>query len=87
HRVEKLAGSIGNTKWDGLAFVVDNKTVVPLFVELSGGICFNNTVSKEISDEEKLVKHFINLLEIKKAEGVNNPCQFYKDISVGKGFI
>ncbi|GAA5797078.1 hypothetical protein HPULCUR_002457 [Helicostylum pulchrum] len=85
--VEKLAGSIGNTKWDGLAFVVDNKTVVPLFVELSGGICFNNTVSKEISDEEKLVKHFINLLEIKKAEGVNNPCQFYKDISVGKGFI
>lgn len=36
--VEKNASAIGNTKWDGIVFEVGDKTVNPMFVELSGGI-------------------------------------------------
>ncbi|KAI8058848.1 hypothetical protein BDF21DRAFT_348756 [Thamnidium elegans] len=42
--VEKNASATGNIKWDGVVFVVGNKTVTPMFVELSGGINFNNMV-------------------------------------------
>lgn len=43
---EKTASATGNTKWDGVVFVVENKTVTPMFVKLSGGINFNNTDKK-----------------------------------------
>ncbi|KAG1151298.1 hypothetical protein G6F37_001604 [Rhizopus arrhizus] len=75
--VEKNASATGNIKWDGIVFVVGNKTVTPMFVELSGGISFNSTDKKEIDDEKKLVEQFIKLLKIQKAEGVEMPCQYY----------
>src|SRR6478735_336214 len=77
YRVEKNASATGNIKWDGIVFVVGNKTVTPMFVELSGGISFNSTDKKEIDDEKKLVEQFIKLLKIQKAEGVEMPCQYY----------
>ncbi|CAO3693364.1 hypothetical protein CU097_002620 [Rhizopus azygosporus] len=75
--VEKTASATGNTKWDGVVFVVENKTVTPMFVELSGGINFNSTDKKETDDEKKLVEQFIKLLKIQNAEGVETPCQYY----------
>lgn len=77
YRVEKTTGATGNTKRDGVLFVVQNKTITPMFVELSGGIDFNSTEKKETDDEEKLIEQFINLLKIQKAEGVETPCQYY----------
>ncbi|KAI9339743.1 hypothetical protein BD770DRAFT_309118, partial [Pilaira anomala] len=38
--VEKTASATGYVKWDGVVFVVENKTVTSMFVELSGGINF-----------------------------------------------
>ncbi|KAI8081102.1 hypothetical protein BDF21DRAFT_339207 [Thamnidium elegans] len=40
--VEKQAPLTGDVKWDGIAFLVKNKLVTPLFIELSSGIDFNN---------------------------------------------
>ncbi|KAI9483796.1 MAG: hypothetical protein EXX96DRAFT_594399 [Benjaminiella poitrasii] len=40
--IEKNAPTTETTKWDGIAFKVDNKLVTPLFVELSGGVEFNS---------------------------------------------
>jgi hypothetical protein len=56
---------------------VNNKKVTPLFVELSGGIDFNSSPDKERSDEEKIIKQFVKILKVKKAEGAEVPCQFY----------
>lgn len=50
--LKKTASAPGNTKWDGVLFKVENKTVTPVFVELSGGINFNTTDKKEIDDEK-----------------------------------
>lgn len=86
YRVEKNASATGNIKWDGIVFVVGNKTVTPMFVELSGGINFNSTDKKETDDEKKLVEKFIKLLKIQKAEGVETPCQYYVRY-FGKYFI
>lgn len=77
YRVERQARSTGNVKWDGIAFQVKNKKITPLFVELSGGIDFNSGTEKEKGDEEKLIKHFIKTLKVKKAEGIEIPSQFY----------
>jgi hypothetical protein len=41
--------------------------VTPLFVELSGGIDFNNGTEKARGDEEKLIKQLLKLLKLKKA--------------------
>ncbi|KAI9469008.1 MAG: hypothetical protein EXX96DRAFT_532777 [Benjaminiella poitrasii] len=59
--IEKNASDTGNIKWDGVVFVVGNKTMTPMFVKLSGGINFNSTDKKETDDEKKLVEqtHFI----------------------------
>ncbi|KAI7888506.1 uncharacterized protein EV154DRAFT_468922 [Mucor mucedo] len=54
--VEKTASVTGNTKWDGVVFVIENKTVTPMFVELSGGTDFNSTDKKETNDEKKLIE-------------------------------
>lgn len=86
YRVEKNASATGNIKWDGVVFVLGNKTVAPMFVELSGGINFNSTDKKETDDEKKLVEQFIKLLKIQKAEGVGTPCQYYVRY-FGKYFI
>lgn len=67
----------GDTKWDGIAFLVKNKLVTPLFVELSGGINFNSGVEKARTDEEKIVRQLIKLLQLKKAEGCVRPHQYY----------
>ncbi|KAG1149209.1 hypothetical protein G6F37_005797 [Rhizopus arrhizus] len=75
--IERQARSTGNVKWDGTAFLVKNEKITPLFVELSGGIDFNSGADKEKDDEEKLVKHFIKTLKVKKAEGIEIPSQFY----------
>ncbi|RCH89314.1 hypothetical protein CU098_009211, partial [Rhizopus stolonifer] len=75
--VEKQAPSTGETKWDGIAFQVNKKSVTPLFVELSGGIDFNNGPGKAKSDEKKMLKQFIDLLKIRKAEGDESPTQYY----------
>ncbi|RCH92460.1 hypothetical protein CU097_003317, partial [Rhizopus azygosporus] len=37
----------GEAKWDAVAFVVKDKLVAPLFVELSGGTGFNASKGKE----------------------------------------
>ncbi|ORE05670.1 hypothetical protein BCV72DRAFT_135282 [Rhizopus microsporus var. microsporus] len=58
YRVEKQASSTRNVKWDGAAFLVNNKKVIPLFVELSGRINFNSSPDKERSDEGKIIKQF-----------------------------
>jgi hypothetical protein len=50
HRVEKTTSATGNIKWGGVVFAVENKTVTPMFVELSGGINLNNTDKKESDD-------------------------------------
>ncbi|EIE75311.1 hypothetical protein RO3G_00015 [Rhizopus delemar RA 99-880] len=36
--IEKQTSLTGDVKWDGVAFLIKNKFVIPLFVELSGGI-------------------------------------------------
>lgn len=64
-------------KWGGAAFLVNNKKITPLFVELSGEINFNSSPDKERGDEEKIIKQFVKILKIKKAEGTEIPCQFY----------
>ncbi|KAI7900444.1 uncharacterized protein BX663DRAFT_439459, partial [Cokeromyces recurvatus] len=53
--VVKNASATGNIKRDGVVFVVGNKMVTPMFVELSGGINFNSTDKKEMDDEKKLL--------------------------------
>ncbi|RCH81819.1 hypothetical protein CU098_007782 [Rhizopus stolonifer] len=61
--IERQARSTGN--------------ITPLFVELSGSIDFNSGAVKEKGNEEKLIKHFIKTLKVKKAEGNEIPSQFY----------
>jgi hypothetical protein len=39
---------------------------MPVLIEVSGGICFNSTPSKEQGDEEKMIKSMIKLLEYDK---------------------
>ncbi|KAI7900772.1 uncharacterized protein BX663DRAFT_516468 [Cokeromyces recurvatus] len=75
--VEKQAPLTGNIKWDGVAFLVKNKLVTPLFIELSGGINSNSGAEKAGSDEEKLIQQLLKLLKLKKAEGYELPYQFY----------
>jgi hypothetical protein len=60
--LEKQAPLTGSTKWDGVAFLVKNRLVTPLFVELSGGISFNSGIGKERSDKEKMVQQLVKLL-------------------------
>lgn len=67
----------GDIKWDGVAFLVKKKSVIPLLVELSGGIDFNSGNEKAQSDEEKVIRQLIKLLKIKKAEGSHLPQQYY----------
>lgn len=43
-----------NRKWDGVGFSVNNKKLTPVLTEFSGGIKFNNTVTKENRDVFKL---------------------------------
>ncbi|ORE16733.1 hypothetical protein BCV71DRAFT_182879 [Rhizopus microsporus] len=42
--IEKHAPATETTRWNGIAFKVNNKLVTPLFVELSGGVEFNNNL-------------------------------------------
>lgn len=67
----------GDVKRNGVAFMVINSKVTPLFVELSGRIRFNNGAERARSDKEKLVKQFVKLLKLKKIEGSKLPRQFY----------
>lgn len=76
----------GDVKWDGVAFLVKNRLVTPLFVELSGGINHNNGAEKARSDEEKLIQQLLKLLKLKKAEGSELPSQFYIRYN-GKNYI
>ncbi|ORE07703.1 hypothetical protein BCV72DRAFT_325611 [Rhizopus microsporus var. microsporus] len=90
HRVERQARSTGNVKWDGVAFLVKNKKITPFFVELSGGIDFNSGADKEIGDEEKLIKHFIKTLKVKKAEDLNiyfESLTYYEDYYIKRTYI
>ncbi|KAG2231475.1 hypothetical protein INT48_008803 [Thamnidium elegans] len=75
--VEKQAPLTGDVKWDGIAFLVKNKLVTPLFIELSSGIDFNSGHEKARSDEEKLLQQILRLLKLKKAEGSNLLTQYY----------
>lgn len=68
YRLEKQSPLTGNVKWDGVAFVVNNKLLALLFVELSGWIDFNSGPEKGRSDEEKMLQQFVKLLKIRKAE-------------------
>ncbi|KAL4213661.1 hypothetical protein AB4K20DRAFT_1966485 [Rhizopus microsporus] len=45
----------GDVKRNGVAFMVINSKVTPLFVELSGRIRFNNGAERARSDKEKLL--------------------------------
>lgn len=67
----------GDVKWDGVAFLVKNKSVEPLLVELSGGIGFKSGPEKARNDEEKMIRQVIKLLQIKKSEGTDLPHQYY----------
>ncbi|KAI8638718.1 hypothetical protein BD408DRAFT_453497 [Parasitella parasitica] len=40
--IEKQTPLTGDVKWDGVAFLVKKKSVIPLLVELSGGIDHNS---------------------------------------------
>ncbi|KAI7861270.1 hypothetical protein BDF14DRAFT_1739399, partial [Spinellus fusiger] len=77
HRIEKQTLLTSNVKWDGVAFLVKNKLVTPLFIELSGGTSLNNSAEKARSDEEKIIKQLVKLLKLKGAEGCGLPFQFY----------
>ncbi|GAA5815242.1 hypothetical protein MFLAVUS_008748 [Mucor flavus] len=70
---QKQTPSTGDVKWDDVAFLVKNKLVVPLLVELSGGIDRNSSTEKAQGDEEKMIRKLIKLLKIKKAEGLDLP--------------
>jgi hypothetical protein len=63
HKVEKLTPSTGHVKGDVVAFLVKNKMVTPLFVQLSGGIDCNNGLEKAASDE-KMLRQIIQLLKL-----------------------
>ncbi|ORE13351.1 hypothetical protein BCV71DRAFT_189365, partial [Rhizopus microsporus] len=43
---------------DSVAFLVNNKNVTSMLVELSGGMDFNIGLDKVKSDEEKIIKQF-----------------------------
>lgn len=77
HRIEKQTSLTGDVKWDGVAFLIKNKLVTPLFVELSGGINCNSGAEKARGDEEKMICQLIKLLKLKKAEGSEIPHQYY----------
>ncbi|GAN11061.1 hypothetical protein MAM1_0461c10615 [Mucor ambiguus] len=53
------------------------QSVMPLLVELSGGIDHNSGTEKAQGDEEKMIRQLIKLLKIKKAEGSDLPHQYY----------
>ncbi|KAG2194319.1 hypothetical protein INT47_000246 [Mucor saturninus] len=53
------------------------QSVIPLLVELSGGIDHNSGTEKAQGDEEKMIRQLIKLLKIKKAEGSDLPHQYY----------
>ncbi|KAL7312716.1 hypothetical protein PS15m_008448 [Mucor circinelloides] len=75
--IEKQTPLTGDVKWDGVAFLIKNKLVTPLFVELSGGIDCNSGAEKARGDEEKMIRQLIKLLKLKKAEGSDLPHQCY----------
>ncbi|KAG1056291.1 hypothetical protein G6F43_001815 [Rhizopus delemar] len=75
--IEKQTSLTGDVKWDGVAFLIKNKFVIPLFVELSGGINCNSGAEKARGDEEKMIRQLIKLLKLKKAEGSELPHQYY----------
>ncbi|CEP07565.1 hypothetical protein [Parasitella parasitica] len=77
HLIEKQTPLTGDVKWDGVAFLVKKKSVIPLLVELSGGIDHNSGTEKAQGDEEKMILQLIKLLKIKKAEGSDLPHQYY----------
>lgn len=77
HRIEKQKPLTGDVKWDGVAFLVKKKSVIPVLVELSGGIDHNSGTEKAQDDEEKMIRQSIKLLKIKKAEGSDLLHQYY----------
>ncbi|CEG80787.1 hypothetical protein RMATCC62417_15073 [Rhizopus microsporus] len=74
--LEKQAALTGETKRDGVAFVIKNRVVTPHFVELSGGIDFNANSAKESVDEKKMMRQLVKLLKF-KAEESEDPIQYY----------
>ena len=72
-RIEKETPLTENVKWDGVAFLVKKRTVVPLLVDLSGGIDHNTGIEKAQGDELKGVRQVMKFLKIKKAEGSQLP--------------
>ncbi|CAO3644771.1 unnamed protein product [Cunninghamella blakesleeana] len=53
----------GKRKWDGVAFLVSDKTISTLLIEFSGGINNNNMASKEKNDITKIYKNLLTMLK------------------------
>lgn len=66
---EKECKLVKNTKWDGIAFCLQDKRFTPVLVEFSGGFDFNTTSKKENDDENKLVDGIKEILKYNDASG------------------
>ncbi|KAG1302543.1 hypothetical protein G6F64_010838 [Rhizopus arrhizus] len=55
--------STEKTKWDGVLFHTNNHTISPGFVEFSGGVKDNTTLTKERRDVSKLYTKMIGLIK------------------------
>lgn len=66
---EKECKLVKNTKWDGIAFCLQDKRFTPVLVEFSGGFDFNTTSKKENDDENKLVDGINEILKYNDALG------------------
>lgn len=63
----------GNVKWVDIIFQVDDKKIILLFIELSGGIDSNSSKKKRKEQRRKITRQFV-MLKVKKAERVDTPC-------------
>ncbi|KAL0141774.1 hypothetical protein V8B55DRAFT_1595710 [Mucor lusitanicus] len=60
--LEREYYSTGKTKWDGVLFNTNDHTISPGFVEFSGGVKDNTTMTKECRDVFKLYTKMIELI-------------------------
>lgn len=61
--LEREYYSTGKTKWDGVLFHTNDHTISPGFVEFSGGMKDNTTLTKERRDVTKLYTKMIELIK------------------------
>lgn len=66
-----------NLKWDGVGFCPKDNNLTPVLVEMSGGLCHNNSQSKNTNDICKLVPGAIKSIQYIAAITENHPISEY----------